>query len=216
MNILNLIKVAIASIKRNKTRSFLTMLGIIIGVASVIAMLAIGEGSNASIKEQISTMGTNLINVMPVSLNKGGVQQGRSMSQTLDVSDVEYLKNNADLVKAVSPVVEGSGQVIFGSNNWPTQIISGNEEFTYIKKYEISSGRIYSSEEIKSAAKVCLLGQTVVDNLFEDGVDPIGQIVRFNKIPFKSKGPGYAFRNFHFLSGLPKGKSNDIIKSHLL
>ena len=188
MNILNLIKVAIASIKRNKTRSFLTMLGIIIGVASVIAMLAIGEGSNASIKEQISTMGTNLINVMPVSLNKGGVQQGRSMSQTLDVSDVEYLKNNADLVKAVSPVVEGSGQVIFGSNNWPTQIISGNEEFTYIKKYEISSGRIYSSEEIKSAAKVCLLGQTVVDNLFEDGVDPIGQIVRFNKIPFKVIG----------------------------
>jgi putative ABC transport system permease protein len=188
MNILNLIKVAIASIKRNKTRSFLTMLGIIIGVASVIAMLAIGEGSNASIKEQISTMGTNLINVMPVSLNKGGVQQGRSMSQTLDVSDVEYLKNYAELVKAVSPVVEGSGQVIFGSNNWPTQIISGNEEFTYIKKYEISSGRIYSSEEIKSAAKVCLLGQTVVDNLFEDGVDPIGQIVRFNKIPFKVIG----------------------------
>ena len=188
MNILNLIKVALSAIKRNKTRSFLTMLGIIIGVASVIAMLAIGEGSNASIKEQISAMGTNLINVMPASRRRGGVQQGRSMSQTLAVADVEYLKNNCDLAKAISPEVQSGGQVIFGSNNWPTQIYSGNEEYTYIKKYDVAKGRIYNSQEIKSAAKVCLLGQTVVDNIFGDDVDPIGQSIRFNKIPFKVIG----------------------------
>ena len=188
MNTLNLIKVAISAIKRNKTRSFLTMLGIIIGVASVIAMLAIGEGSNASIKEQIATMGTNLIHIQPASRTSGGVQQGREMSQTLNVADADYIRENCDLIGAVSPEVDGSGQVIFGSNNWPTQIKSGNEDYAYIKKYEVSSGRIYSSEEIKSAAKVCLLGQTVVDNLFEDGVDPIGQTVRFNKIPFKVIG----------------------------
>ncbi|MFA7289983.1 MAG: ABC transporter permease [Melioribacteraceae bacterium] len=184
MNTLNLIKVAISAIKRNKTRSFLTMLGIIIGVASVIAMLAIGEGSNTSIQEQISSMGTNLINVMPASKNSGGVQQGRSMSQTLVVADVDFIRQNSDLIKAVSPQVESSGQVIFGSNNWPTQIYGGNEEFTYIKKYDVATGRTFSSLEIKSAAKVCLLGQTVVDNIFGDDIDPIGQVIRFEKIPF--------------------------------
>ena len=188
MNILNLIRVAIAAIKRNKTRSFLTMLGIIIGVASVIAMLAIGEGSNTSIREQISSMGTNLINVMPKSERRGGVQQGRSMSQTLVVSDVEYLQNNCNLIKAVSPEVKSGGQVIYGSNNWPTQILSGNEEYTYIKKYNIAEGRIFNSKEIKNSAKVCLIGQTVVDNLFGDDVEPIGQNIRFNKIPFKVIG----------------------------
>lgn len=188
MNTLNLIKVAISAIKRNKTRSFLTMLGIIIGVASVIAMLAIGEGSNASIKEQIATMGTNLIHIQPASRTRGGVQQGREMSQTLEVPDVDFIRENCDKIKAVSPEVDGSGQVIFGSKNWPTQIISGNEDYTFIKKYDVASGRIYNSQEIKSAAKVCLLGQTVIDNLFEDGVNPVGQTVRFNKIPFKVIG----------------------------
>lgn len=188
MNTLNLIKVAISAIKRNKTRSFLTMLGIIIGVASVIAMLAIGEGSNTSIQEQISSMGTNLINVMPASKNSGGVQQGRSMSQTLVVADVDFIRQNSDLIKAVSPEVGSSGQIIFGSNNWPTQIFGGNEEYTYIKKYDVASGRTFSSQEIKSAAKVVLLGQTVVDNIFGDDVDPIGQTIRFEKIPFEVIG----------------------------
>ena len=188
MRLLNLIKIAIAAIKRNKIRSLLTMLGIIIGVASVIAMLAIGEGSNASIKSQISSMGTNLINLRPASNNRGGVQQGRSMSQTLVLSDVEFLKENCTLIKAVSPEMDGNGQVIFGSKNWPTQIISGNEDYTYIKKYDVASGRIFSSQEIKSAAKVCLLGQTVIDNVFGEDVDPVGQTIRFEKIPFKVIG----------------------------
>lgn len=188
MNIINLIKVAISAIKRNKTRSFLTMLGIIIGVASVIAMLAIGEGSNASIRETISSMGTNLINVMPASQNRGGVHQGRSSSPTLVVKDVAYLKNNSTLINAISPEVDGSGQVIYGSNNWPTKIYSGNEDYTFIKKYEVETGRIYTSKEIKTAAKVCLIGQTIIENIFNEDEDPIGKSIRFNNIPFKIIG----------------------------
>lgn len=188
MRLLNLIKIAIAAIKRNKVRSFLTMLGIIIGVASVIAMLAIGEGSNASIKEQISSMGTNLIHIQPASRNRGGVQKSRETSQNLVVADADFIRENCDLIQAVSPEVDGSGQVIFGSNNWPTTIYSGNEEYAFIKKYDVAGGRMFTSQEIKSAAKVCLLGQTVVDNIFGDDIDPLGQSIRFEKIPFKVIG----------------------------
>lgn len=169
-------------------RSFLTMLGIVIGVAAVIAMLAIGNGSNASIRETISSMGTNLINVMPASQNIGGVQQGRSSSQNLDVDDVTYLKNNSILIDAISPELDGSGQIVYGSNNWPTTIYSGNEEYPFIKKYEVATGRIYSTKEIKSAAKVFLVGQTIIENIFTDGEDPIGKTIRFNNIPFKIIG----------------------------
>jgi len=188
MKFINLLKIAIAAIRRNTMRSFLTMLGIVIGVAAVITMLAIGQGSNASIRATISSMGTNLINIRPASQNRGGVQQGRSDSQRLTVEDVEYLQENALLIDAISPEVDGSGQVIYGSNNWPTTIYSGNEDYPYIKKYEVESGRMYTTQEIKSAAKVCLIGQTVIENIFEEGVDPIGQSIRFNNIPFKVIG----------------------------
>ena len=188
MKLFNLFKIAIAAIRRNKMRSFLTMLGIVIGVAAVIAMLAIGQGSNASIRETISSMGTNLINVMPASQNRGGVHQGRSASHTLVVEDVTYLKNNSILIDAVSPEIDGSGQIVYGSNNWPTQIYSGNEDYPFIKKYEIETGRIYTLKEIKSAAKVCLIGQTIIENIFSEDEDPIGKTIRFNKIPFKIIG----------------------------
>jgi putative ABC transport system permease protein len=188
MNLLNIIRIAIKAIRRNKLRSFLTMLGIVIGVAAVIAMLAIGNGSNESIRSTISSMGTNLINVMPASLNRGGVQKGREMTQTLKVSDVDYLRDNCTSITAVSPEINGNGQIVFGSNNWPTDIFSGNEDYMFIKKYEVASGRIFTTQEIKSAAKVCLLGQTVMDNNFGDDIDPIGQTIRFNKIPFKVIG----------------------------
>lgn len=188
MKLLNLIRIAIRAIRRNKLRSFLTMLGIVIGVAAVIAMLAIGNGSNESIRSTISSMGTNLINVMPASRNRGGVQKGREMTQTLKVSDVEYLRNNCTSISAVSPEINGNGQIVFGSNNWPTEIFSGNEDYLFIKKYEVANGRIFTTQEIKSAAKVCLLGQTVIDNIFGDDIDPIGQTIRFNKIPFKVIG----------------------------
>ncbi len=188
MKFLNLIKIAIAAIRRNKMRSFLTMLGIVIGVAAVIAMLAIGYGSSASIRGTISSMGTNLINIMPASQNRGGVHQGRDSSPTIVVSDVSYLQNNSTLIDAISPEVDGSGQIVYGSNNWPTSIYSGNEDYQYIKKYEVESGRMYTTQEIKSAAKVCLVGQTIIDNVFDEGVDPIGQTIRFNSIPFKVIG----------------------------
>lgn len=188
MKILNLIKVAIAAIRRNKIRSFLTMLGIIIGVASVIAMLAIGEGSSNSIKEQISSMGTNLMHLRPASENRGGIHMGFENSQTLEVSDMEYVRANCDLIQAISPEVRSSGQVILGANNWPTEVVAGNADYTFIKKYDIVNGRNFTSREIKSAAKVCLLGQTVVDNLFGENADPVGQSIRFEKIPFKIIG----------------------------
>lgn len=188
MKFINLIKIALAAIKRNKMRSFLTMLGIVIGVAAVIAMLAIGQGSNASIKETISSMGTNLINVMPASQNVGGVRQGHAASPTLVVDDVTYLKNNSTLIEAVSPEMDGSGQIVYGSNNWPTSVYSGNEDYPFIKKYEIETGRMYTSKEIKSAAKVCLVGQTIIENIFSEDEDPIGKTIRFNNIPFKIIG----------------------------
>lgn len=188
MRLINLFKIAIAAIIRNKMRSFLTMLGIVIGVAAVIAMLAIGQGSNASIRETISSMGTNLINVKPESQSRGGVNQGQSNSQKLEVSDVDYLKNNSLLISAISPEIDGNGQIVYRSNNWPTQIYSGNEDYPFIKKYEVETGRIYTSSEIKKAAKVCLVGQTIIENVFTDGEDPIGKTIRFNKIPFKIIG----------------------------
>jgi putative ABC transport system permease protein len=188
MKIYNLIRIAFSAIKRNTLRSLLTMLGIVIGVAAVIAMLAIGQGSNASIKSTISSMGTNLVNVMPASRNSSGVRQSREMSQTLVVADVDYLKKNASTVSAVSPEVNSSGQIVYGAKNWPTTIYSGNEDYSYIKKFDLASGRMFTSQEIKSAAKVCLVGQTVVDNIFGDEIDPIGQTIRFNKIPFKVIG----------------------------
>jgi len=188
MNILNLLKIALGAMKRNKFRAFLTMLGIIIGVASVIAMLAIGEGSNASIKEEISKMGTNMIFIRPGNQSRGGVGLGSSSSNSLELKDFEALKTNCTNLAAISPEVSGAGQVIFGSNNCPTTIYGGNEDYTYIKKIEVESGRIFSSQEINSSAKVCLLGKTVVENLFGEDVDPIGQIIRFKKIPFKIIG----------------------------
>jgi putative ABC transport system permease protein len=183
MKFLNIIKIAITAIKRNKMRSFLTILGIVIGVAAVITMLAIGYGSNNSIRETISSMGTNLINIRPVSPNSGGVRRSSASTQTLTVADVTYLQNNSKLLDAVSPELNGNGQIVYGSNNWPTDIYSGNEDYLYIKKYEVATGRVYTEKEIKSAAKVCLIGQTVIENVFGDE-DPLGKVIRFNKIPF--------------------------------
>ncbi len=180
--------IALSAIKRNKMRSILTILGIVIGVAAVIAMLAIGNGSNESIKETISSMGTNLINVMPAHQTVGGVKQGASSSPTLDVEDVTYIEEHSKLIDAVSPELDGSGQIVYGSNNWPTTIYSGDEDYDYIKKFEVKSGRMYSSKEIRNASKVCLIGQTIVENVFDEDENPVGKIIRFNNIPFKVIG----------------------------
>jgi putative ABC transport system permease protein len=188
MNITNLTKVSLNALMRNKFRSFLTMLGIIIGVASVIAMLAIGEGSKKSIQDQISSMGSNLVMVMPGTQMMGGVQQGNSSSKALEIKDVETIKRDCPSIQNVTPEVRGGGQVVAGSNNWPTTFYGGDVNYLDIKKVEVKSGRMFTEQEVSSAAKVCLIGQTVADNLFGDDVDPVGQTIRFKNIPVKVIG----------------------------
>lgn len=188
MNLGNLLKVAINALKRNKMRSFLTMLGIIIGVASVITMLAIGQGSKKSIEDQISSMGSNMLFVMPGTMRMGGVQQGSSTSQRLTVSDADAIRVECDAVVAVSPEVRSSGQAVYGNSNWPTTIYGGNEQYLEIRSWEVVSGRNMTDNEARGSAKVCLLGRTVADELFGEGIDPTGETIRFRSIPFKIIG----------------------------
>ena len=188
MKLGNLFKVAMNALRRNKMRSFLTMLGIIIGVASVINMLARGQGSKKSIEDQISSMGSNMLFVMPGTMRMGGVQQGSSSSQRLTTDDVNAIKTECNAVIAVSPEVRSSGQAVYGSSNWPTTIYGGNEEYLEIKSWSIVSGRNITDSEAKGSAKVCLIGRTVADELFGEGIDPTGETIRFKNIPFKIIG----------------------------
>jgi putative ABC transport system permease protein len=196
MNYINLFIIAIRALLRNKLRAVLTMLGIIIGVGSVIAMLAIGEGSKQKIRKQISGMGSNLVMVMPNFQRRGGVSLGASSSEALKYSDVEKIRNEAQDVTAVSPEVRASGQVIYGNQNTQTTVYGVTEDYLGIRKLEISNGRIFSNQEEKNMAKVCLLGKTVVKNLFGEDVDPVGQSIRVKNLPFqvigviKEKGEG--------------------------
>lgn len=184
MNFVNLFRIAIRALSGNKFRGFLTMLGIIIGVAAVITMLAIGQGSKKSIQDQISTMGSNMINVRPGTGQFGGVRQSGSSMQTLKLEDYEAIVNQGEYITDVSPEVNSSGQVIFGANNAPTSIYGVNPSYMSIRKYVVAQGSMFTDTDVKTSAKVCLIGQTVVENLFTNGEDPIGQTIRFNKIPF--------------------------------
>lgn len=188
MNLGNLLKVAMNALKRNKLRSFLTMLGIIIGVASVITMLAIGQGSKKSIQDQIASMGSNMLFVMPGTFRMGGVQQGNATSQRLTIGDVNAIKAECGAVAAVSPEVRSSGQAVYGHSNWPTTMYGGNEQYLEIKSWEIVSGRNMTESEARGSAKVCLIGRTVADELFGDGIDPTGETIRFKNVPFKIIG----------------------------
>jgi putative ABC transport system permease protein len=184
MNYKNLFKIAIRALIRNKLRAFLTMLGIIIGVGSVIAMLAIGQGSKQKIRAQMSSMGTNMVMIMPNFQRRGGVNLGSSSSMSLKYTDVVALRNDATAISAVSPEVRVSGQVIYSNQNAQTTIYGATEEYLGIKKLEIASGRCFNSTELKSMAKVCILGQTVVETLFGKGADPVGYSIRIKKLPF--------------------------------
>jgi putative ABC transport system permease protein len=184
MSIKNLLKIALNALLRNKLRAFLTMLGIIIGVASVIAMLGIGEGSKASIQQQIAGMGLNLVTVVPGSQQRGGIQFGASTMQSLKETDVDAILSECPAVLAATPEVRGNGQVVFGPANWPTQMIGENASYLQIRERSVASGRMFTDKEISGASKVCLLGQTVVTNLFGAGADPTGQVIRFKKVPF--------------------------------
>jgi len=188
MNYKNLFKIAIRALVRNKLRAILTMLGIVIGVASVIAMLAIGEGSKRSIRERMSSMGTNMIMVMPNMQRRGGVSLGSSGSMALKYSDVIALRNESVAIADVSPEVRASGQVIFGNQNTQTTIYGVSEEYLPIRKLNIQSGRIFTANEVRGMSKVCLLGQTVVENLFGALADPVGLSIRIKNLPFEVIG----------------------------
>ncbi len=189
MNIQNLFRIALRAIAKNKMRSLLTMLGIIIGVASVIAMLAIGQGSKRSIESQISEMGSNMIMIMPYDVEStGGVRMGASNVQTLKNIDYEDIKNSAKFVTAVSPNVSSSGQLIYKNNNYPSSINGVSVEYLKIRQLKIESGSMFSQTDIEYNNKVCVIGKTIVDNLFPSGEDPIDKIIRFNSIPFQVIG----------------------------
>lgn len=183
MNIKNLLKVALKALNNNKMRCFLTMLGVIIGVGAVIAMLAIGQGSKNSIRAQISEMGSNMIMIFPGTQNRGGVRQSSDDMQTLKPSDYEAIVNQATTVAHITPSVNSSGQWIYGNNNYPSQLQGVNEEFLEIRQRKVTKGEMFTEEDVKRAAKVAVIGKTLVDNLFPDGTDPVGKVVRFGSIP---------------------------------
>lgn len=188
MNYINLFKIALKAIAANKMRSFLTALGIIIGIASVITMLAVGQGTKLSIQASISEMGSNMIIIHPGADRRGGVKQDASSMETLKLDDYQAIKDECKYIKAISPMVSSGGQFIYGNENTPSSIYGVNQDYLDIRQISISDGEMFDDGDIKTSAKVCVLGQTVVDNLFPDGSEPIGKIVRFNSIPFRVIG----------------------------
>lgn len=188
MNYKNLVRIALRALNNNKFRGFLTMLGIIIGVASVIAMLAIGQGSKRSIRAQISEMGSNMIMIHPKFDRGAGVRLSASDMQSLKLTDYQAILNESTWVAAVSPSVNASGQVIYGANNTPTTAYGISPEYLDIRKYQVGQGEMFTESDIHSAAKVCVVGQTVVDELFPNGESPLGKTIRFDKIPLRIVG----------------------------
>ena len=188
MNGTNLIKIAVRALANNKLRGFLTMLGIIIGVASVITMLAIGQGSKRSIQAQISEMGSNMIMIHPGADVRGGVRQDASAMETLKLQDYEDIVDETRFVSAVSPSVNSSGQAIYGANNAPTTVYGISPDYLEIRRYKVEYGDMFTEQDIQTAAKVCVVGKTVVDNLFPDGGNPVGKVIRFQKLPFRIVG----------------------------
>ena len=188
MNYQNLFKIAIRAIAANKMHSFLTALGIIIGIAAIITMLAIGQGSKASIKANIAEMGSNMIMISPGADMRGGVRQDASSMETLKQADYQSIKDECNYISAISPTVNSSGQWIYGNNNTQSSIYGVNQDYLSIRQLKVADGEMFTDTDIKAASKVCILGQTVVDYLFPDGSDPIGKVVRFNSIPFRVIG----------------------------
>ncbi len=188
MNILNLFKVSFKAVANNKMRSFLSMLGIIIGVAAVIIMMSIGQGSKESIRKELSTMGTNLITIRPGADMRGGVRQDPSSMQTLKIADYEKILEEKKFVTDVSPEVTASGQVVYGNNNNNTSVYGETPEYLDIKQWVVEDGECFTEEDIKKSAKVCVVGKTVVDELLGEGADAIGKTIRFKSIPMRIVG----------------------------
>ena len=188
MNYGNLIVIALRALSNNKLRGFLTMLGIIIGVSSVISMLAIGEGSKSSIEKQIQELGANMVVVNPTNAMVGGIRQNGVIVQTLKLEDYRAIVSEVPYLENCSPYVTKSGQAIYGPNNSPTSIYGINEDYMDIRRLTVNRGEMFSDQDMKNAAKVCVVGQTIVDNLFKNGEEPLGQIIRFDKVPFRIVG----------------------------
>jgi putative ABC transport system permease protein len=188
MNFANLFKIATKALYNNKLRGFLTMLGIIIGVASVITMLAIGQGSKKSIQSEISEMGSNMIMIHPGGDMRGGVRQSSDDMESLKLKDLEDITEKCRYVTYVSPAVTSSGQAVYGANNSPTTVYGVDLDYLEIRRYKVSDGDMFSEQDIKTAAKVCIIGKTVADALFTNRENPIGRVIRFGSIPFQIVG----------------------------
>ncbi|MGB8959944.1 MAG: ABC transporter permease [Candidatus Aminicenantales bacterium] len=187
INLLWTLKIAIKALQANKMRSVLTMLGVIIGVGAVIAMLAVGTGASRRIAEQIQSIGSNLLIILPGSTTSGGVRMGAGTQPTLTLGDAEAIKKECPTVLYVGPVLSGVAQVIYAHTNWSTSVQGTTPDMLALRNWPVASGRAFTDQDVKSATKVCLLGQTVVDNLF-GSEDPVGQSVRIKNIPFKVLG----------------------------
>lgn len=188
MKIANLIKIAYRSLSRNKLRSFLTMLGIIIGVASVIAMLAIGQGSKQNIQTSVESLGSNTIMLIPGASTQGGVRLEAGSSNSLRREDADAIMSRCDLVQYVSPIVYKGAQVISGSQNWHTVIYGVLNDYFNIRNFSVIEGSKFNPSDDRAAAKVCIIGQTVTSKLFGESSSPIGKTIRINSIPFKIIG----------------------------
>ena len=188
MNGTNLFKIALRALANNKLRAFLTMLGIIIGVASVITMLAIGQGSKRSIQTQIAEMGSNMIMIHPGGDMRGGVRRDASEMQTLKLENYEKLREETNYLSGISPNVSSSGQLVNGNNNYPSSVSGVGLDYLKIRQLDVENGEMFTEADIQSSAKVCIIGKTIADNLFPDGCDPVGKVIRFNKIPFRVVG----------------------------
>ena len=187
MNGTNLFKIALRALANNKLRAFLTMLGIIIGVASVITMLAIGQGSKRSIQTQIAEMGSNMIMIHPGG-DMRGVRRDASEMQTLKLENYEKLREETNYLSGISPNVSSSGQLVNGNNNYPSSVSGVGLDYLKIRQLDVENGEMFTEADIQSSAKVCIIGKTIADNLFPDGSDPVGKVIRFNKIPFRVVG----------------------------
>lgn len=188
MNIFKLISISYRALMRNKTRALLTMLGIVIGIASVITMVSVGQSSSSNIRNEISSTGSNMIFISPGNLESGGVNMGFSDAKSLTEDDVSALKEKAAYLDGVSAAVSSSGQLVNGSDNWPSTLQGIDVDYFKIRKLELAEGTQFSEQDVTNAKKICIVGKTVVKNLFPDGSSPIGKTIRYNKIPFKIVG----------------------------
>jgi len=187
MNFIAILKVAMRALGRNKMRSALTMLGIIIGVGAVIAMVSIGQGAQRMVQDQISSMGSNMLYVMPGNMMQGGASMGMGAASTLTDEDVQAIQREIPAVAHVSPVVRSSGQLVFGNQNWFVQIQGTNEQFPQIRSWKVQEGEFFTDADVQSAARVIVLGKTVAERLFP-GMDPVGQTIRVRNLPFRVTG----------------------------